>query len=73
MWCCSDQITWIERQTYQPRELRFISSMNEQAFDYRETTPLGDKEELKTNGMEFNDPLYPLQWYLVLRKDKRII
>ncbi|KAK4030076.1 hypothetical protein OUZ56_023034 [Daphnia magna] len=58
------RITWIERQTYQPRELRFISSMNEQAFDYRETTPLGDKEELKTNGMEFNDPLYPLQWYL---------
>nr|CAH0109880.1 unnamed protein product [Daphnia galeata] len=64
------RVSWAERQTYQPRELRFITSnisnVIDQQLDDEDITslPTGGNE-IESDGMElFNDPLYPLQWYL---------
>jgi hypothetical protein len=61
------QIVWAEKQIYQRRDLRFISSaQGRQLVDEEDLSNLTDDNEIKSDGSEmFNDPQYPLQWYLV--------
>ena len=54
----------MERQTFQPRQLRFISNHLHPLYPEKEERIFRTDPD-RRNPMEFNDPLYPLQWYLV--------
>lgn len=61
------QIVWAEKQIYQRRDLRFISSaQGRRLVDEEDISNWTDDNEIESDGSEmFNDPQYPLQWYLV--------
>ncbi|XP_046656203.1 neuroendocrine convertase 1-like isoform X2 [Daphnia pulicaria] len=60
------RIVWAEKQIYQRRDLRFISSAQGRLLvDEEDLSNLTDDNEIESDGSEmFNDPQYPLQWYL---------